>query len=70
MKGGKGGTGRKRSSTRVTEKPKPHTGPKRGAPKKDWGAGSRDDLEQQVKPEIPNKTSGTPSTAGAHHRRS
>ncbi len=56
MKGGKGGTGRKRSSIRVTEKPKPHTGPKRGAPKKDWGAGSRDDHEQPENSEIPHKT--------------
>jgi len=59
MKGGKGGTGRKRSSTRVTEKAKPPTGPKRGAPKKDWGAGSRDDLEIPTKPTVaPKPTDG------------
>lgn len=56
MKGGKGGTGRKRSSTRVTEKPKPHSGPKRGAPKKDWGAGSRDDFEAPPKPTDASKS--------------
>ncbi len=39
MKGGKGGTGRKNSSSRPSETSKnPRVGPKRGAPKKDWGA--------------------------------
>jgi hypothetical protein len=45
MKGGKGGIGRKKPTTKPAEKAKnplnpknPHDGPKRGVPKKDWGA--------------------------------
>ncbi len=45
MKGGKGGTGRKKTAAKPAAKPKhPHEGPKRGAPKKDWGAAPADDL--------------------------
>ncbi len=43
MKGGKGGTGRKQTTARPAQKQKNvHDGPKRGAPKKDWGAVERD----------------------------
>lgn len=45
MKGGKGGIGRKKPTTKPAEKAKnplnpknPHDGPKRGVAKKDWGA--------------------------------
>ena len=49
MKGGKGGTGRT-GRTGKQQKPadkrtKPHDGPKRGAPKKDWGAIPTDDCD-------------------------
>lgn len=43
MKGGKGGQGRKRSTQKVSDKPKPQAGMKRGAPKRDWGPIARDD---------------------------
>jgi hypothetical protein len=48
MKGGKGGQGRKRSTTKIVEKPKQHSGAKRGAPKKDWGAMVNDDEDRQA----------------------
>lgn len=38
MKGGKGGQGRKPSRTAAKPKGPPRDGPKRGTPKKDWGA--------------------------------
>ncbi len=51
MKGGKGGQGRKRSTTRVVKKSAPHEGPKRGAAKRDWGAVVRnDDASDAVMP--------------------
>ncbi len=50
MKGGKGGQGRKRSTTKIVEKPKQHGGVKRGAPKKDWGAIVNDDEDRPVAP--------------------
>lgn len=50
MKGGKGGTGRKNPSSRPPEKSKnPHDGPKRGAPKKDWGAVEKDPFAEPRK---------------------
>jgi hypothetical protein len=46
MKGGKGGTGRKRPTPKPdTKRANPHDGPKRGAPKKDWGAIPKDDFD-------------------------
>lgn len=45
MKGGKGGQGRKRSTSRVSEKPTPKSVVKKGAAKKDWGAIPKDDDE-------------------------
>jgi hypothetical protein len=49
MKGGKGGQGRKRSTQRVSEKPKPKGTMKKGTAKKDWGAIPKDDDEAALK---------------------
>ncbi|MEY4956508.1 MAG: hypothetical protein RL409_765 [Gemmatimonadota bacterium] len=43
MKGGKGGKGRKRLPAKPVTKEAPREGPKRGAPKRDWGAVDRDE---------------------------
>jgi hypothetical protein len=43
MKGGKGGVGRKHGARPATKPKEPHSGPKRGVPKKDWGAVPNDD---------------------------
>ena len=43
MKGGKGGQGRKRLPAKPVTKEKPREGPKRGAPKRDWGAVDREE---------------------------
>ena len=49
MKGGKGGMGRRKPTSRPPSKsPNPHDGPKRGVPKKDWGANP--DRDAPVKP--------------------
>jgi hypothetical protein len=55
MKGGKGGMGRKKPTTQPKAKTKnplnpknPHDGPKRGVPKKDWGANP--DRDEPTKP--------------------
>jgi hypothetical protein len=59
MKGGKGGTGRKNSSVRPAEKSRnPHDGPKRGAPKKDWGAVEKDPFATPGKkaPRVPTRS--------------
>jgi hypothetical protein len=54
MKGGKGGTGRKKTVAKSAPKPKhAHDGPKRGAPKKDWGAAPVDDLTPRKAPRQP-----------------
>lgn len=50
MKGGKGGQGRKRSSTRITEKPLERGGAKKGLPKRDWGAVPNDDTTPRATP--------------------
>ena len=51
MKGGKGGQGRKRSTTRTTtSKEKPREGARKGAAKKDWGAIPKDDAPLPAKP--------------------
>jgi hypothetical protein len=49
MKGGKGGQGRKRSTQKVSEKPRPKGTVKKGAAKKDWGAIPKDDDEPALK---------------------
>ena len=46
VKGGKGGQGRKRSTTKTSEKVKPKPTVKRGAAKKDWGAIPKDSDER------------------------
>jgi hypothetical protein len=56
MKGGKGGQGRKRSTQRVSEKPKPKGTVKKGAAKKDWGAIPKDD---EPAPNGPTSREGT-----------
>jgi len=65
MKGGKGGTGRSRSKTRVVEKTKPRGGAKKGATKRDWGAISRNDDDAPVSApvETPRKPASAPPKA-------
>ena len=56
MKGGKGGQGRKRlpvKPVKSTTKNDPREGPKRGAPKRDWGAVDR---EEPLPPTTPKPT--------------
>jgi len=53
MKGGKGGQGRKRLPAKPVTKEKPREGPKRGAPKRDWGAVDR---EEPLPPAPPKPT--------------
>ncbi len=62
MKGGKGGQGRKRSTTRVVQKSAQQDGPKRGAAKRDWGAVARDDdgLGASVPPGSPVRETPKP----------
>ena len=55
MKGGKGGQGRNRLPAKPVTKPKPHDGPKRGAPKRDWGAVDRDDPMPDTPPPAPKR---------------
>ena len=57
MKGGKGGQGRKRSTSKVVEKLKPQAVIKRGAPKRDWGPIAKDDDLPPARPEarVPRK---------------
>ena len=64
MKDGQGGTGRKHPPSQKVEKSRnPHDGPKRGAPKKDWGAVERDPAT--ARPLTKGKASpGLPRSAG------
>ncbi len=58
MKGGKGGQGRKRSSTRIVEKVKPRGGVKKGAPKRDWGPLAKDDVDVRAASHAPVRPPG------------
>ena len=59
MKGGKGGQGRKRTPAKPVTREKPREGPKRGAPKRDWGAVDRGD---PLPPTVPKPPRGSTSS--------